>query len=97
MDHYIASQKLPEVLRDTAHPTSPPRIAFQEAMNTDKSYFEWLMEEVQLSDGTVGPRPSYQIFNLAMLGGGRVMTTPMNYGQLFNVLPAKRFEQFVTV
>lgn len=81
MDSYTASQKLPDVLRDSIHPTSPPRIAFKEAMQIDKPYFDWLTEKIECPDGTVGPRPSLEIFSLAMLGGGRVMTTPMNHGK----------------
>lgn len=80
MDSYVASQKLPDVLRDTFQSTSPPRVAFKEAIGTDKSYFEWLSEKIERTDGTEGPRPSFEIFTLAMLGGGKVLTTPMNHG-----------------
>ena len=79
-DGYVGSVKLPDVLRNTAHPTSPPRVAFKEAMQTDKPYFDWLSEQIQLPDGSVGPRPNYEIFSRAMHGLGPVRALATYHG-----------------
>lgn len=98
METYDASVKLPDVLRNTTDPNTPLRLAFQEGMQTKQTYFEWLEEKVPQPDGTLGPRPNLEIFSLAMLGGGRVLTTPMNYGKSGCYIPPrtlynKRYEQ----
>ncbi|KIP12880.1 hypothetical protein PHLGIDRAFT_97630 [Phlebiopsis gigantea 11061_1 CR5-6] len=79
METYDASVKLPDVIRNTLYPNIPLRLAFKEGLQTTQSYFEWLEEKVPQPDGSLGPRPSLEIFSLAMLGGGRVLTPPVNY------------------
>ena len=77
--------------------------AFQDALDTNKTRWEWLEEKVSSSDCTRGAgypglpalknvvsgstsdnllsRPELEIFNLSMLGGGRVHGAAHPYGQ----------------
>ncbi|KAF9493340.1 S-adenosyl-L-methionine-dependent methyltransferase [Pleurotus eryngii] len=79
LDIYSASDKLPQILVDPIKGKSNDVkvTAFQEALNTKLSRWEWLEEGVKQPDGTVTRRPELDIFGLAMLGGGRVLGTPL--------------------
>ncbi|KAI0930163.1 hypothetical protein AcV5_006947 [Taiwanofungus camphoratus] len=79
MDVYAASNKLPAVLFDPikTQSYSPRETAFQEAAGTSLSWWEYFEEGVRQPDGTVTARPELEIFNLAMLGGGRVQEVPL--------------------
>lgn len=92
MDIYTASEKLPDVLRDPVkgNSTAVTCTAFTEAHNTNLSRWDWLEEKVTLPDGTVGPRPHLEIFGLAMIGGGRIMGTPVYYGEPYLAHVANR-------
>ncbi|KAL6303966.1 S-adenosyl-L-methionine-dependent methyltransferase [Sparassis latifolia] len=70
---YAASTKLPAVLFDPVktHSFSPRETAFQESKGTAKTFWEYLEEGEEQPDGTVKPRRMVEIFNLAMVGGGR--------------------------
>ncbi|GBE80928.1 O-methyltransferase gedA [Sparassis crispa] len=80
-DIYTASDKLPEVLTDPIKgaSNSVTCTAFQEALGTKLARWDWLEEGLGQPDGTVKPRPALEIFGLAMLGGGRVLGTPLYY------------------
>lgn len=85
MDVYAASNKLPAVLFDPikTQSYSPRETAFQEAAGTSLSWWEYFEEGVRQPDGTVTARPELEIFNLAMLGGGRVQEVPLYAGSYF--------------
>ena len=76
--------KLPDILRDPIKgvSTAVECTAFTEYHQTKLGYWDWLEEKVELPDGTVGPRPNLEVFGLGMLGGGRVMGTPIYYGKI---------------
>ncbi|CCL98643.1 uncharacterized protein FIBRA_00645 [Fibroporia radiculosa] len=76
---YTASTKLPAVLFDTGkiQGRSSTRTAFQEALGTDLSFWEYLEQDTQPSDGTKKARREVDTFTLAMVGGGRVHSTPL--------------------
>ncbi|TFY67302.1 hypothetical protein EVG20_g3987 [Dentipellis fragilis] len=78
---YSSSNKLPEILFDPVRGQSESDLdcAFQEAAGTKLTWWEWLRQPIQNADGSTGPRPDLEIFNLAMIGGGRVFGPPL-YG-----------------
>ena len=81
---FPANAKLPDFLRDhtKGNSTSVDCTPFTEAMGTTGKlgYWDWLEEKVQQPDGTMANKPSFENFGLAMLGGGRVMGTPLYHG-----------------
>lgn len=83
LDIYTASDKLLAVLFDPVktHSASPRETAFQEAMGTKLTMWEYFEQGVEQPDGTVRPNRGLEIFTLAMLGGGRVHAPPLYAGQ----------------
>ncbi|KAI0931113.1 hypothetical protein AcW2_010267 [Taiwanofungus camphoratus] len=79
LDIYTASDKLLAVLFDPVktHSASPRETAFQEAMGTKLTMWEYFEQGVEQPDGTVRPNRGLEIFTLAMLGGGRVHAPPL--------------------
>ncbi|GBE84213.1 O-methyltransferase gedA [Sparassis crispa] len=80
-ESYSASVKLPQVLADPVKgwSTSATCTPFQVAFGTDLAQWEWLEEGEVQPDGTVKPRPSLELFGLAMAGGDRILGTPPSY------------------
>ena len=108
LDLYAASEHLPKALLDKVKGPSykVTETAWQDAMGTDKSRWDWLEEKVLPGDFSTGGatypsvpqqekstkssnmkeqalvnRPEHKIFNLSMLGGGRVHGAAHPYGQ----------------
>ncbi|KAI0930161.1 hypothetical protein AcV5_006945 [Taiwanofungus camphoratus] len=79
MDMYGASHKLPSVLFDPVKTRSysPRETAFQESVGTKLTLWEYFEEPIRQLDGTLKLRPDVEIFNLAMVGGGRVHEPPL--------------------
>lgn len=82
MDMYGASHKLPSVLFDPVKTRSysPRETAFQESVGTKLTLWEYFEEPIRQLDGTLKLRPDVEIFNLAMVGGGRVHEPPLFAG-----------------
>ncbi|KZT03249.1 S-adenosyl-L-methionine-dependent methyltransferase [Laetiporus sulphureus 93-53] len=70
---YTASDKLPTVLYGSFDKPSR-KSAFQEAYATDKDFWEWLEQMVELPDGAVAPRPEREIWRTGIweFGAGPV-------------------------
>ena len=109
LDLYAASEHLPKALLDKVKGASyqVDETAWQDALGTRKSRWDWLEEKVSPDDfskggasypsvpqpekfangvgdggkGVLFSRPEHQIFNLSMLGGGRVHGAAHPYGQ----------------
>jgi hypothetical protein len=75
--------KLPDILRDPVKgsSTAVDCTAFTEAFQTKLGYWDWMEEKVQLPDGTVDTRPDLETFSLGMNATGKVIGTPLYYGQ----------------
>lgn len=106
---------MPKALLDAekGHSYRVDETAFQEALNTKKTRWEWLEEKVLPGDvcsggagypglpepekmvnngtaeGNLVSRPEHEIFNLSMLGGGRVNGAAHPYGQWLDSSPAQ--------
>ena len=87
-DIYTGSTKTPDILRDPVkgNSTSVACTPFAEAVGAEHGYWSWLEEKVPLPDGSIGQRPSLEMFGLAMVGGGRVTSTAIFYGNLSSCL-----------
>ena len=109
LDLYAASEHFPKALLDKIKGPSyqVDETAWQDALGTKKSRWDWLEEKVSSDDFSKGgssypsipqpekftngsleggeehlvSRPEHQIFNLSMLGGGRVHGAAHPYGQ----------------
>ena len=109
LDLYAASEHMPKTLLDKIKGPSYQvnETAWQDALGTTKSRWDWLEEKVSPNDfsmggasypsipepkvatnsvanetkGTLVSRPEHQIFNLSMLGGGRVHGAAHPYGE----------------
>lgn len=108
LDLYAASEHMPKALLDKVKGPSYKvnETAWQDALGTNKSRWDWLEEKVLSDDFSKGGgnypsipqseqavntsnvkeralvnRPEHQIFNLSMLGGGRVHGAAHPYGQ----------------
>ncbi|TFY79279.1 hypothetical protein EWM64_g4731 [Hericium alpestre] len=79
---YASSERLPRVLTDPVKGPSELSAdsAFQEAAATTLPFWSWMKEPVQRPDGNLGPRFDAAMFNLGMIGGGRVLSPPLYYG-----------------
>lgn len=82
LDAYAASGSLPKVLFRSARtaPTPDRATAFNEAVGTNLSHWEFLDQGIEQPDGTIPHRPELDIYSLAMLGGGRVLVPPLCAG-----------------
>lgn len=82
MGVYTASGRLPAVLFDPVKTRSysPCETAFQEAVGTNLSWWQYFEEEIRQPDGTVTVHPEVEVFNVAMLGGGRAHEAPLYAG-----------------
>jgi len=104
LDLYAASEHLPKSLLDPIRGSSyrVDETAWQDALGTEKSRWDWLEEKVEPgmvgnggavypsvpelpkalreSEGGLVSRPEHEIFNLSMLGGGRVHGAAHPYG-----------------
>ncbi|KAI0923350.1 hypothetical protein AcW1_006336 [Taiwanofungus camphoratus] len=76
---YMASDKLPDVLRNSieCNSTDVSATALQVAYGTKLPPFEWLEEQIEQPDGTIGPRPEFPFFVLGMIGIGRIQCAPL--------------------
>ena len=78
--------KLPDILRDLIKgvSTAVECTAFTEYHQTKLGYWDWLEEDVQLPDGSIGKRPDLANFALGMSSAGQVMGAPLYYGERVN-------------
>ncbi|TFY61604.1 hypothetical protein EVJ58_g4421 [Rhodofomes roseus] len=69
--------KLPSVLMDPvkSRETAPNRNAFQEAMGTDMTFWEWCEQDVRQEDGTLQPSPLLKTFTKAMMATGQLVSS----------------------
>ncbi|KZT63929.1 S-adenosyl-L-methionine-dependent methyltransferase [Daedalea quercina L-15889] len=79
LEIYTASEGLLRVLFDPARSASYSLYdtAFNEAHQTKLNFWEFFEHGEQQPDGTMKPRRGFEIFSLAMLGGGRVHAPPL--------------------
>ncbi|KAI0922947.1 hypothetical protein AcV5_009806 [Taiwanofungus camphoratus] len=76
---HMASNRLPDALRSSvgSNSTDASATALQLAYDTKLPAFEWLEEQIEQPDGTIGPRPEFRFFSLGMIGVGRIHCTPL--------------------
>lgn len=81
-DAYAATVSLPAVLYDPVKTNSSSDVdtAFQHQFKTSLSRWQWLEEPVPGADGVMGRRPEFEIFGMAMVGGGRALGPPLYAG-----------------
>lgn len=74
--------KLPSVLMDPikTHATAPNHAAFQEAMGTNLTFWEWCEQNVTQPDGTVGPNPLLKTFTSSMMATGQLVSSSIIHG-----------------
>ncbi|KAH9938260.1 S-adenosyl-L-methionine-dependent methyltransferase [Fomitopsis serialis] len=72
--------KLPSVLMDPvkSRATAPNQSAFQEAVGTDLTFWEWCEQGVEQPDGTVQPRPLHKTFSMAMMATGQIVSSSIS-------------------
>jgi len=77
MEVYTASDKLLPLLFDPVktHSTSNRVSAWQEAIGSDLTVWEYLEQKIEQPDGTLRPRPELEIWALGMVGGGRAFAS----------------------
>ena len=82
MELYTASTGLLNVLFDPARTSSYAvrDAAFNDAYETDLTYWEFLEQREGQLDGAGKPRRGLEIFSLAMVGGGNVHAPPLYAG-----------------
>ncbi|KZT74280.1 S-adenosyl-L-methionine-dependent methyltransferase [Daedalea quercina L-15889] len=69
--------RLPSVLMDPAktHATAPNQAAFQEALGTDLTFWEWCEQDVRQPDGTLQPNSLLKTFTSAMMATGKLVSS----------------------
>ncbi|KZT06657.1 S-adenosyl-L-methionine-dependent methyltransferase [Laetiporus sulphureus 93-53] len=77
LEVYTASDKLLPLLLDSvkSKSTSARVTAFADGIGTDQTAWEYLEEEVKGPDGVLAPRPSLELWSLAMVGGGHTFAS----------------------
>lgn len=74
--------KLPYVLMDPmkTHATAPNEAPFQEAMDTNLTFWEWCEQDVIQADGTLGPNPLLKMFTSSMMATGQLVSSSIIHG-----------------
>lgn len=82
LEVYTASDKLLPLLLDSvkSKSTSVRVTAFADGIGADQTAWEYLEEEVKGPDGVLAPRPSLELWSLAMVGGGHTFASGIYNG-----------------